>query len=425
MMIDDNATATRSAIETRRLSNGIPLLAEPMPGYHTTALILRVNGGMSSEPADQLGLAGVIEEALDKGTARFGGRELADAFDEIGASHGIYTGRQGWAFSISALPEFIPHAIELLGEVICHCTFPDDAVKTAVTLSQQQLLSLEDSPRGLLRRQMALQAYGERLGRHPLGRSETLARISSAGVRRHWQHMLQTGGMTIAVAGRVQLDEVQEALEKALADVPSGDGAAVETEHDFNATRSHLTKPFDQTQLGISLPGVRYDDPDFPIERVLLAVLSGGMSARLFTEVREKRGLVYWVDAWHEQPRGLGMVHVGAATTPQRCAQTYETLLTEIARLGDDLREDELERAKIGLISERVTSGASPQRHATNMLVDYFHLGRVVPSQQKEAALRAVSVDDIRRYVREQPRDALSVVTVGKEQPQLAEESAG
>lgn len=374
---------------------------------------------MSSEPADLLGLAYVIEQAIDKGSPRFDEREIADAFDAIGAAHSVHTGRQGWAFNVSCLPEFLPRAIELLAEVAVHCLFPEPAVETAVTLSRQQLLSLEDSPRGLLRRQMGLQAYGDVLGRHQLGCQETLGRISAASARELWKSVLVRSGITISLAGCFDLDATVQALDAALEAVPAGQAAQAPVEHRFAAARGHLHKPLEQTHIGISFPGVRYDEPEYTVERVLLAVLSGGMSARLFTEVREKRGLVYWVGAWHEQPRGLGMVHVGAATTPKRCGETYETLLREIARLGEDLAEDELERAKVGLIADRVTGGAAPQRRASELLVDYFHLQKLQLPDDKERALLAVSVDDVRAYLDRHPRDALSIVTLGTEQPEF------
>ena len=109
------------------------------------------------------------------------------------------------------------------------------------------------------------------------------------------------------------------------------------------------------------------------------------------------------------------MVHLGAATTPQRCRQTYDAMLAEIERLGEDLSEEELERAKTGIIAEETTSGAGPDSHASELLVDHFHMGRVVPMEQKLEAVRAVTIADIQRYLQSHSRDALSIVTVGKD----------
>lgn len=407
-------TQRDAPIHSRTLAGDVNLLAEPMPGYHTATVMLRVNGGVSSEPEDSLGLAYVLEQALDKGTERYDGRQLADAFDAIGARHAVYTGRQSWLLVASALPEHLPRAIELLGEVISRPVFPDEVVETVVSLTQQELTSLEDSPRGLLRRQMALQAYGPVLGRHMLGSAATLASITPEKVRAHWQRARGRSGLAVTVAGAFDPEAVYGALEGWLGALPERGLEAPDAAGAFSAEIGHVAKPeLEQTQIGISFPGVPYADDEQVVEKVLLGVLSGGMSSRLFTEVREKLGLVYWVGAWAEQPRGQGMVHIGAATRPDRAKTTYETLLREVARLEEDLTEAELERAKTGLIAESATSGASVQQRANDLLIDQFHLGHAVPAAKQREAIRAVTLDDIRAYLRNHPREALSIVTVG------------
>ena len=165
--------------------------------------------------------------------------------------------------------------------------------------------------------------------------------------------------------------------------------------------------------MGICYPGVAVPSPEFPIEQVMLGVLSGGMSSRLFTEVREKLGLVYYVQAWSEHPRGAGMIHIAASTTPERCAETYATLLKEVSRLADDVTEEELGRAKTGLLARAETRGDTTSVRCAELGNDLFHYGHPVPREEKLDAIRAVSVDDIRRYLLEHPRDRLSMLTLG------------
>jgi len=386
-----------------------------MPGFHTATVMVRVGGGMAAEPADLQGLAYVLEQTVDKGVTGRDARQLADAFDACGIRHAVYTGRQSWVLIGSCLPEFLPRAIELLGEVVREPVFPDDAVATAVNLAQQELSSIEDAPRALLRRQMARQAYGDVLGRHILGSEETLALIDAEAVRRSWSEICGRRGLTVAVAGNYDGDAVRDTLEAVLAPLPEGREQPRELPHTFSATRTHIDKPFDQVQIGLSFAGAPYYGDDFVTEKVILAVLSGGMSSRLFTEVREKQGLVYWVGAWHEQPRGLGMIHIGGATNPKRCQQTFDTILREVGRLEEDLTEEELERAKTGLLSDSKTGGASVQRRANELLTDHFHLQRTIPQSDKIAAVRAVTRADVCGYLDRHPRDEITVVTVGQQ----------
>ena len=129
--------------------------------------------------------------------------------------------------------------------------------------------------------------------------------------------------------------------------------------------------------MAITLRGVPKTDPQFPVEQMLLRVLAGGMSGRLFTEVREKLGLVYWVGAWHEQLRGKGIIHLGASTTPERAHKTFDKLLEELGRIAEDLTEAEVERARTGLIAQfpdrRKTSPVPAPRVSVMIL---FHFGR-------------------------------------------------
>ena len=138
----------------------------------------------------------------------------------------------------------------------------------------------------------------------------------------------------------------------------------------FTPARRHQEKDLEQEQIAICFPGAQVTDDDFPVERVLLGILAGGMSGRLFTEVREKQGLAYWVGAWGDHPRTGGMLHVGASTTPQRVDQTYATLLREINRLAEDLTDDELQRAITGIVSQAQTRGDVTRSRAARLADD-------------------------------------------------------
>ena len=153
----------------------------------------------------------------------------------------------------------------------------------------------------------------------------------------------------------------------------------------------------------------------FRPEAVAITVLSGGMSSRLFTEVREKQGLVYWVGAWADHARAGGVVHLGASTTPKRAEQTYRTLLKQVDRLSVDLAPDELARAKVMLSARRQTRGELTRVRAAEVAEDLLFFGRPRDRNLETARIESVSLDDVRRYLAEHPRGPadLSVVTIG------------
>jgi predicted Zn-dependent peptidase len=220
--------------------------------------------------------------------------------------------------------------------------------------------------------------------------------------------------MQVAVAGAVEPQAVAELYEELFEGFEGAGGADGEGfDFQFRPGRSHQDKDLEQEQIAICFPGSAARDADFPTAQVILGVLSGGMGARLFTEVREKQGLVYWVGAWNDQSRTGGMLHLGASTTPQNLEKTYTTLLREIDRLSEDLTEEERERAVSGIVTRVQTHGDITRSRAVEMSEDMLFLGRPVPTEEKLARIRAVTTADICDYLRAHPRDRLSVVTLG------------
>jgi predicted Zn-dependent peptidase len=230
----------------------------------------------------------------------------------------------------------------------------------------------------------------------------------------YWERHFGSARLLVAVAGAVDVGRVSAALERLFAGFGNGGedgrgGFPVE----FSPGVHHHHKELEQEHILLCWPGGRVTDDDYPAGRLALAVLGDGMSSRLFTEVREKQGLVYWVGAWQEHPREAGMIFMGASTTPPRCDQAARTLLREVDRLCEDITEEELERAKVGIIAKSQTHGDVTRARTGELSGDLFHYGRPVPLAEKNERISAVRISDVRRYLAEHPRDKLCVLTLG------------
>ncbi len=398
----------------RRLDCGIDFAAEVMPDRPTVSFSIRFRSGSVYEPEDRLGVARLVEQAISKGTARRDGRGLSDAFDAIGVQRGSGTGRETITFRCTCLPEYLQAAIDLYAEMLKTPTFPDDACRVARELALQELAALEDEPIDLARKLINAQAYGPLLGRDPLGTEQTVAAVGRTDIEAYWSDALAASRMAVAAAGAFDADALAGQFQAAFA----GFGQTSHEARDpipltFSPTRRHHPKDQEQDYMMICWPGVPMGHPEEPVERVIVGILSGGMSGRLFTEVREKQGLVYWVGAWVARPRGSGMIHMGASTKPDRCDRTYATLLREIDRLAEDLAPDELRRAVTGIAARQEREADMTQSRAEDLAEDLLHFGRPIPVEEKLAKVRAVTMDDIRRYLSEHPRSRLSVLTLG------------
>lgn len=396
------------------LDCGIELGLVHLPDAQVVSMELRVLVGSANEPADKLGLGRLIKETINKGTARHDGRALLDAFDEIGASLGSGVGREATGFSFLCLPEFVERAVELHAEFLRTPTFPNEAFRTAITLAEQEIAALEDDPPSLADKLISRQGFGPVLGRHPLGERQTLVRIGRDDLVEHWHNTFAAGRMQVAAAGPVEPDSVAATLERHFAGFGSSQRAGRErVDPPFDPARTHHPKELEQEQIAVCFPSAAVSDDDFPAERVLLGVLSGGMSARLFTEVREKQGLAYDVHATNDNPRGCGMIFVSASCKPDRAEATLRTLLREIDRLGEDLTEDELDRARTRIIAREETSADLTRSRRNALSYDLFHREHPLPLEERIEQIRAVSAADLVRYLAAHPRDRLSILTLG------------
>lgn len=398
----------------KTLPSGVELAVDPMPDRRIVSFEFRLLTGTAYEPAELLGLARLTEEVMDKGTARKTGRQLSDAFDAIGAQRNSWTGREGTGFTLTLLPEHLEAGLDLIAEWIREPAFPEDACRVAVDLARQEIDALEDDPGDLADRMLTAKTYGSRLGRHPLGTRETLERIGPDEIRAHWASQFAAARMQVSAAGAVDPDRLAALLDARFAGFgPAAPDGRDRFDVEFAPGRLHEHKDLEQVQIGISFPGVPLTHDDFPAQRVIIAILSDGMSSRLFSEVREKQGLAYSVSAWDEYPRGSGMLFMHASTKPERCNRTYETLLREIDRLADDVTEAERARAIKGIVARTETRGDLTRAHTAELAADLFHYGAPRPLEEKLNAIRAVTRADITRYLESHKRDALAVVTLG------------
>lgn len=397
-----------------RLACGLEYAVTTLPRRHIAAIQFRVMAGACSDPADRLGLARLVEETLDKETERFTGRALSDAFDAIGASRRSGAGRETSTFTCTVLPEHFERAVELHAELFRRPQFPQSAVDVHINLARQELVALEDDAQAVVDRIISREAYGPIVGRLPLGDAASLERMTRDDLVTFWRRHYRNENMVAVVSGPLEATRVAEVLERHFAGFGGANGQGKTTHPiQFTPGMHHHSKELEQEQIGICWPGVDATHRDFPTQLIMLSILSGGMSARLFTEVREKQGLVYWVSAWQENPRGAGMIFLGASTTPERCDQTYRTLLREVDRLAEDIEQDEHDRAIRSILAQRQTRGESTRAKCTELSDDLFHFGRPIPEEEKIDKIRSVTMDDVRRYLATYRRDRRCVVTLG------------
>ena len=389
-------------------------MVEPIPGSRSIVLVFRFAFGAKDDPLDRLGMARIVEETLFKGTPSRDARSVFDAFDNLGVRRGSATGVEYTEFRAQLLPRHFPAAIELYSEVFKSASFPDEAVEAAKSLTLEEIKRLEDNPVQQVLYLTYQAGLGDPMGRMPLGDPETVSVIAPPGVRNCWTTYCNPERLLISVAGGLGLSEILEKIDAIFGQWSSGEEDSDEVHHVSVASRTvHHQKQSEQQHIGMLFSAVpRGHDLYYP-GQLFVTILSGSGSSRLFTEVREKRGLAYSVAAFYRARRGGGLVALYAGTTPERADETLAVCQREIERVAEDLSPEELERAKTIVKGRILTTGDLPEGRAGGLAEDLFLEGRPRSLDELTRRIDEVRLEQIPAYLEAFPPNPRTLVTLG------------
>ncbi len=413
-MIGSMISRTDSPILPHRYSNGLTLVVEPMPWLATVSLSVLLPFGSTTDPESEEGSAAVLSEWLQRGSGGLSSRAISDRLDGLGVRRGGGSGCEYSSFSASMLTESLDEALPLLISMVRAPSLADDEFAASRTLVSEELASLEDSPAQLLFEALARQFFASRHRRSSYGSVGGLARIDAATVRADGARRLSPRGAVVAIAGGV---ERQHAIDLVGAATGEWRGHAIELEAPAlrEPERDHIDAQSAQVQIGLAFEAVPPDHPDWYHQALSVAILSGGMGSRLHTEVREKRGLVYTVSAQVRSLRGFAYTIGYAGTTPERVAETLEVLRAEIGGLGGGAAPDELDRARVGVLSNLVMQGESSSARAGALASDTFLRGAARGLGEIQAAISAPTLGEVNDFLAARPDPDPTILTLGRD----------
>ncbi|HEX7003137.1 MAG TPA: pitrilysin family protein [Trueperaceae bacterium] len=403
---------TNSSIRTRRLDNGVTLVFEPMPWLRSLSLALLLPVGSVTDPRGREGSATVLFDWLSRGAGGMDSREFNDRLDTLGVRRGGGAGRETTNFTASMLASALPEALPLLADMVRRPELDEGEFASARELALQELASLDDSPAQRLGELLSAHYFTSAHGRSAYGTREGLESLDPAGLAEDFRSRYAPEGAVIAAAGGVRWEELSALAEEAFGGWQGSPPAmpAVEVE---TPRRHHVAAETSQVQIGLAYPGLPPQHSDWYRHTLAMNVLSGGTASRLFSEVREKRGLAYSVHAGARAVRGYGYVVARAGTTPERADETLDVMLDEIARLGQGVDADELERARTGILSHLVMQGESSGARAAALAHDLYLRGEPRSLAQIKAMVSTVSLNDVNSFLAMQSPPRPTVLTLG------------
>ena len=395
-----HADAPAPTVIRRVLANGLTVIVRPDPAVGVMAASLQVRAGSRFETADTAGISNFLHRVMVRGTKRYTALQLTEAIEDLGGSLDAsgdveYTEVRG-----AALARNWEALLGLVAEVALRPTLPNEEIERERRLIQSALQTRGDTPF-----QRAFDAMLQDLyGAHPYawpsaGRRESIERIDRAALHAHYAAIYRPDRMVLAVSGQVPGDRVLRVAERLFRAMPPV--AAPVTAGPVAATprgdRRVVERPVQQAQVLVGYLGPSLTEPDYPAVRVLATVLGGGMSGRLFTELRDKRGLAYSVGVLSSFRTGpLVVTYMGTAPASAEAAEAG--VLSEIDRIRvDQVSERELARGKAFLLGNMAMDRRTNARHAWYLaFFEVIGAGWDFP-ERFERAVEAVTVADLAR----------------------------
>jgi predicted Zn-dependent peptidase len=396
------------------LRNGLVLLAERMEHVRSAALNFLVPSGCAYDPPGRFGIASVLAELITRGAGPRNSRALSLALDGLGVDRDESVGAINIRFWGSTLARNVAAALDLYADIILRPHLPAEELEPVQALALQDIQSLEDSPQQKVMIELRRRYYPAPLSQDRRGRAEDIESLTPDAVRGQYAALFRPNGSILSVAGNIEWEPLKAQVERLFDDWKPLD-VPEPTPEPHRPASEHLPKDTQQTQIAFAFPSAPVGHPRYYAARAAEGVLSGGMSARLFTEVREKRGLCYSVGVRHETFKDRGTMVGYAGTGADRAQETLDVTARELRRLKEGVSDDEIERVKAGLKSSLIMQEESTSARAGAIATDWYLLNRVRSFDEIQAAIDGLTPGAVLDYLEEFPVRELTLVTLGPE----------
>lgn len=384
-------------IRMTRLNNGLRIVTDRVTSVDSVAVGVWAGVGTRHEKLAENGVAHMVEHMLFKGTPDMDAARIAEAVEDVGGQMNAYTGRETTAYFMHLLKDDLDLALGIISDIIQHPTLPQQEIERERGVILQEIGMYADTPDDLVFDYFQETAYpGQALGAPILGTSGIISTIGRETLQNYIRRYYTPRRLVVAAAGNVDHDALVQKVESLFTDLPDDEESAFEPAR-YEGGESRTDKELEQSHIILGFEGVRRLDPLFDATRALSTALGGGMSSRLFQEIREKRGLVYAIGSFHSAYIDDGLFGIYAGTGPDLLAELVPVMCEEIRKIGATLTDEELARAKAQMRAGFLMGRESMMTRADQQ-AKYIALFDAPLSVEKRLAdIEAITKDDVAR----------------------------
>lgn len=380
------------SINVTTLPNGLRVITDTVREVDSVAVGVWADVGTRHEDLAHNGVAHMVEHMMFKGTPTRNAVEIAEQIEDVGGQVNAYTSREVTAYHVHLLKDDLPLSLDILADIVQNSTMPEDEVERERDVIVQEIGMTADTPDDIVFDFYQETAYpNQALGAPILGSASIVGSMARDTLLAYVRRFYTPGKLIVSAAGHVEHDDFVRRVDGLFnhlpADVTSDPAAAA-----YKGGEHRTEKTLEQSHVVLGFEGIGRHDPDYYAAAALSTILGGGMSSRLFQEIREKRGLVYSIMSFHSSYQDTGQFAVYAGTGPDRLPELIPVVCEEIKRIcASAVTEQELKRAKTQMKASLLMGRESMMTRANQQAKQLIHFGEIVEQAERLARIEAVT----------------------------------
>lgn len=384
------------SVEVTKLKNGMTVVINPMPHLETVALGTWIKAGSRNEEQDEHGIAHFLEHMAFKGTKKRNAREIAEAIEDVGGDVNAATSIESTSYFTRLLGDDINLGMDVLHDILENSVFDEAELEREKHVILQEIGAASDVPDDLVFDNFQDTAYaGQPIGRPILGTPDTVKSFGKTDLNNYLGKHYRGPNMVLSASGKIDSTKLLKTAEELYSGFPAT-LAEKPVDAKYTGGESFTKRDNAETQIVIGFEGRAYHARDFYASQLLSMILGGGMSSRLFQEVREKHGLCYSIYSFHWGFSDSGVFGIHAATETEDIPKLMPIILDELKRSADDISKHEVDRARAQIRAGLMMSMESPVSRATQLARQIMLFGRPVTNEELMERLTAISPERIR-----------------------------
>jgi predicted Zn-dependent peptidase len=384
------------SVRTTTLDNGMTVITDDMPHLESASLGIWVKAGSRSETLAEHGVSHVLEHMAFKGTASRTALEIAETIENVGGDLNAATSVEHTGYFARVLREDVPLAADILSDILQNSLFDQNELDREQQVIVQEIGAARDNPDDHVFDLFQEAAFPDQpIGRTILGTVDSVKSFSPATVRDYMERNYVGDQMVVCAAGNVDHEALVDIAANRFHDLRTS-GAPVPQKAKYVGGESRILSEHEQAHIVLGFEGRAYNSDGFYAAQILASILGGGMSSRLFQEVREKRGLCYSVFSFGTSYEDVGQLGVYAATSPEHTGELIDVTSKVMMSMGEMVTAKEVDRAKAQLKASLVMNLESASSRADQIARQYLAFGTVPEMSTLVERISAVTPDDVK-----------------------------